>query len=199
MDVVELEIAGAYLFTPVQHADDRGVFLESFKSDVFTDAVGHPFNLKQANISYSGQGVIRGIHFADVPPSQSKYVMCPAGAILDVVVDIRLGSPTFGQSQFVELNDENRCALYLSEGLGHGFVAVSDSATVMYMCSEGYNPSRERAINPLDPDLAIAWPTNIAPKLSPKDEQAMSFATAKETGQLPILADCLAFRASLKR
>ncbi len=199
MDVVELEIEGAYLFTPVQHGDDRGVFLECFKSDVFAASVGHDFNLKQANISYSSQGVVRGIHFADVPPSQSKYVTCQVGAILDVVVDIRIGSQTFGRSQCIELNDENRCALYLTEGLGHGFMALSEEATVMYMCSEGYNPGRERAINPLDPDLAIAWPTHITPRLSPKDEQAMSFATAESTGQLPILGDCLAFRASLNR
>mgnify|MGYP001360781154 CR=1 FL=1 len=197
MEAVELEIAGAFLFTPVQHADDRGVFLEFFKSDVFGQTLGHEFGLKQANISQSGRGVIRGIHFADVPPSQAKYVTCVAGAVMDVVVDIRLGSPTFGRWQSVDLNDQNRAALYLSEGLGHGFVALSESATVMYLCSEGYNPERERAINPLDPDLAIAWPTDLAHRLSPKDERAMSFATAQETGQLPTLDDCLAYRHSL--
>lgn len=197
MDVVELEIEGAYLFTPVQHADDRGVFLELFKTDVFSGAVGHDFGLRQANVSVSARGVIRGIHFADVPPSQAKYVTCVAGAVLDVVVDIRLGSPTFGRWQAVELNEENRCALYLSEGLGHGFVAISESATIMYLCSEGYNPGSERAINPLDPDLAIAWPEKLERRLSPKDEQAMSFATAQQTGQLPTLTDCLGYRQTL--
>lgn len=197
MDAVELEIEGAFVFTPIQHADDRGVFLELFKSDVFARAVGHEFNLRQANLSHSSQGVVRGIHFADVPPSQAKYVTCVAGAVLDVVVDIRLGSPTFGRWQAVELNDENRCALYLTEGLGHGFVALSEQATVMYMCSEGYNPARERAINPLDADLAIAWPQNLQLRLSPKDEEAMSFAQAQDTGQLPTFADCQAYRTSL--
>ncbi len=197
MDAVELEIAGAFVFTPVQQADERGVFLEFFKSDVFADTLGHDFGLKQANVSQSAQGVVRGIHFADVPPSQAKYVTCVAGAVMDVVVDIRLGSPTLGRWQSVELNEQNRAALYVSEGLGHGFVALSESATVMYLCSEGYNPARERAINPLDPDLAIAWPTELVPRLSPKDEQAMTFATAQETGQLPTLADCLAYRGTL--
>lgn len=198
MDVHELDVEGAYVFTPVQHGDDRGVFLELFKADVFADQIGHRFDLKQANVSVSSQGVVRGIHFADVPPSQAKYVTCIAGQILDVVVDIRVGSPTFGQWRFVELNDENRRVAYLSEGLGHGFVALSDSATVMYLCSEGYNPGHERAINPLDPQLAIEWPTDAPLRLSPKDEAAPSFAEAQQSGLLPSMQACLDFRQSLR-
>jgi len=138
--------------------DDRGVFLESFKESVFAEVVGHSLHLAQMNISVSRAGTVRGIHFADVPPGQAKYVQCFAGRILDIVVDIRVGSPTFGQYESVELDSESRSGLYISEGLGHAFCALSDTATVGYLCSEGYSPEREHGIHPLDPDLALPWP-----------------------------------------
>ena len=99
MQVRELQVPGAFEFTPVQHGDDRGLFLEWFKVEKLVEAIGHPMTLAQANLSVSKAGTLRGVHFADVPPGQAKYVTCPRGAALDVVVDLRVGSPTFGQER----------------------------------------------------------------------------------------------------
>ena len=191
-----MSIEGVWEFSPVLRPDDRGVFLESFTSNSFTATVGHHFDLKQMNISVSRAGTVRGIHFADVPPGQAKYIQCLSGSILDVVVDIRVGSPTFGQWDAVELNDQTRSGLYVSEGLGHGFCALSDSATIAYLCSEQYAPTREHGIMPIDPALDLPWPSGEL-VLSPKDAAAPTFAEAREQGLLPDYDACLAFRASL--
>ena len=198
MQVSPTSIPGSWLFTPTLHHDDRGLFCESFTRRSFVDSVGHSLDVKQTNVSVSSRGTLRGIHFADIPPGQAKYVQCYAGRILDVVVDIRVGSPTFGQWASVELSSESRQALYISEGLGHAFCALSENATVGYMCSEPYAPTREHGINPLDPDLAIAWPTGLDLQLSPKDASAPSFAEAVETGLLPQWSECQEFYTALR-
>lgn len=187
----ELTVPGAWEITPVQHGDPRGVFLEFFQGGPLAEAIGHQFDLQQANCSVSAAGVLRGIHFADVPPGQAKYVTCAKGAVLDVVVDIRVGSPTFGQWDSVLLDDVDRRAIYLSEGLGHAFMSLEDDSTVLYLCSTGYSPGREHGIHPLDADVAIAWPTaqrdgsTIAPQLSTKDLAAPTLAQAMADGLLP--------------
>lgn len=193
-----LGLEGVWLFTPVLRPDDRGVFLESFKQSAFVEAVGHPLNLLQANVSVSRAGTIRGVHFAQVPPGQAKYVQCMDGRILDIAVDIRAGSPTFGQHVAVELDSDSRQALYLSEGFGHAFCALSESATVSYLCSEPYAPTREFGIHPLDPELALPWPIDSDATLSPKDAAAPTLSEALTQGLLPTYADCLTYRASLK-
>ena len=190
MDVRHHDIAGVFTFTPMLRPDDRGVFLEAFKADVFAGAIGRALDLKQMNISVSRAGTVRGVHFADVPPGQAKYVQCLAGRILDVVVDIRVGSPTFGQWDAVELDDVDRKALYIAEGLGHAFCALSDSATVGYLCSEPYAPGREHGINPLDPALGLPWPDGSRSVLSPKDAAAPTLAEAVSSGLLPQWSDC---------
>ena len=151
MKIRPLSIDGAWEFTPVQHGDARGLFAEVFKGDLLDDVIGHRLDLAQVNLSVSAAGVLRGVHFADVPPGQAKYVTCPKGAILDVIVDIRVGSPTFGTYDTVLLDDVDRRAVYLSEGLGHAFCALEDGSTATYLCSTGYNPGAEHGINPLDP------------------------------------------------
>lgn len=197
MDIEELAIEGAFLFTPKQFADPRGAFMETFKESVFREATGHGLHLAQANCSISARGVVRGIHFADVPPSQAKYVMCASGAIFDVVVDIRVGSETFGKWTGVRLDDENRRALYLSEGLGHAFMALTEGATVMYLCSEGYAPEREHGVHPLDPAIGIEWPTGFEPLLSEKDAAAPTLAEMQRDGRLPLVESAASFRAGL--
>lgn len=187
----ELSVPGAWELTPRQFGDPRGVFLEWFKSTVFQEAVGHPLDLQQANLSVSAAGVVRGIHFADVPPGQAKYVTCARGAVLDVVVDLRVGSSTFGTWDAVLLDDVDRRAVYLSEGLGHAFMSLEDDSTVLYLCSTGYAPEREHGIHPLDPDLAVQWPTEdrsgrpITPRLSSKDQEAPTLAETRALGLLP--------------
>jgi len=179
-----LTIEGAFEVTPVQHRDSRGAFLEWYRFDALAAAVGHPLDLAQANLSTSARDVVRGIHFADVPPGQAKYVTCMAGAVLDVVVDIRVGSPTFGAWEAVPLDDENRRAVYLAEGLGHAFCALTEGATVAYLCSSTYRPGHEHGINPLDPALRVAWPA-AAPVLSTKDAEAPTLSEARAAGLLP--------------
>ena len=195
--VEPLGIDGAYLFTPAIHRDDRGEFLEWYRADRLSDKLGHRLGLAQANCSVSRRGVLRGVHFADVPPGQAKYVTCVRGAILDVAVDIRAGSPTFGKWEAVRLDDEGRRGLYLAEGLGHAFLALTDDATVVYLCSEGYNPGHEHGINPLDPELGITWPADLEPLLSPKDAAAPGLNEALETGLLPDYDTCVKFYAEL--
>lgn len=188
----------AYEITPVQHRDDRGVFLEWYRFDRLEEAVGHSLNLRQGNTSVSRRGSVRGIHFADVPPSQAKYVTCTRGAVLDFAIDIRVGSPTFGSWDTVLLDDVDRRAIYVAEGLGHCFVALSDDATVSYLVTDVYNPGREHGINPLDPDLALRFPLSAEELLlSPKDTDAPNLAAAREQGLLPDYETARAFYASL--
>ena len=174
-----LSIEGAWVATPDVHHDSRGSFLELFHADRMEKILGYWPRTAQANCSVSARSVIRGIHFAEVPPGQAKYVSCVSGAILDVLVDIRLGSPTFGAWDSVRLDEENRHSVYIAPGLGHAFCALSESATVVYLCSEPYLPDREHGIDPLDPDLGIEWPTDPRPVLSPKDAAAPSLAQAR--------------------
>ncbi|MEP9391845.1 dTDP-4-dehydrorhamnose 3,5-epimerase [Gordonia sp. VNK1] len=191
MKVRPLSIDGAWEFTPVLHGDARGLFTEAFKADVLGETIGHRFDLAQVNLSVSAAGVLRGVHFADVPPGQAKYVTCPSGAILDVIVDIRVGSPTFGTYDTVLLDDVDRRTVYLSEGLGHAFLSLADGSTVTYLCSTGYNPGAEHGINPLDEELGIEWPTRgrdgstLSYELSAKDTAAPGLSEAAGSGLLP--------------
>jgi dTDP-4-dehydrorhamnose 3,5-epimerase len=197
MKVRTLAIPGAWEFTPTQHEDDRGVFLEWYQAREVAAAVGHRLSLVQANHSVSRRGTLRGLHFADVPPSQAKYVYCPRGAVLDVVVDVRVGSPTFGQYDLVRLDDVDRRAIYIAEGLGHAFLALTDGSAVTYLCSTGYDPSREHGLNPMDPGLALPWPADVPPLLSAKDSTAPTLAAAAAHGLLPDYQTCLAYYAHL--
>ena len=198
MEIRELTVPDAWELTPRQFPDDRGTFLEYYKADVLEQAVGHRLDLAQANCSVSARGVVRGVHFADVPPSQAKYVTCLSGAVLDVVVDIRVGSPSFGTWDAVRLDDVDRRALYLAEGLGHAFMALTDGAVVAYLCSAPYAPGREHGVHPLDPALALPWPDDVAPLLSPKDAEAPTLLEAQAAGLLPTYEDCQAFYAELR-
>jgi dTDP-4-dehydrorhamnose 3,5-epimerase len=197
MKIRPLSISGAWEMTPAQHGDPRGLFLEWYRFDRLEAEVGHPLRLAQGNLSVSARGVVRGIHFADVPPGQAKYVMCTRGAVLDVIVDIRVGSPTFGRWEGVQLDDVDRRAVYVGEGLGHGFCALTDDATLTYVCSETYNPSGEHGVHPLDPDLAIEWPADV-PLLSARDEASPTLAEMLAAGRLPDYAACEAYTQSLK-
>jgi dTDP-4-dehydrorhamnose 3,5-epimerase len=198
MKISPLSVDGAWGISPRQHGDDRGVFLEWFKADELGQALGHRPEWKQANTSVSRRGTVRGIHFADVPPGQAKYVTCLYGAVLDVVVDIRVGSPTFGRWESRLLDSTDRGAVYLAEGLGHLFTALTDDATVSYLCSEPYAPAREHGLHPFDPAIGLTWPPGIEPLLSEKDRQAPTLAEAQAAGLLPSYDACLAYYAGLR-
>jgi dTDP-4-dehydrorhamnose 3,5-epimerase len=193
-----LDIDGAWVRTPRIHRDERGGFLEWFRDAEFHEDVGYRMDVAQANCSVSRHGVIRGIHFSDVPPGQAKYITCASGAIIDVVVDLRVGSPGFGRWQAVRLDDTTRRAVFISEGLGHAFAALTDQATVLYLCSTPYAPGREHGVHPLDPDIGIAWPPDLEPILSDKDAAAPSLAEAQSAGLLPDYDKCRAYIADLR-
>lgn len=189
MQIRELSVPDAFEITPVQRADDRGVFLEWYRYDELEDAVGHSLILRQGNTSVSKRGVVRGIHFADIPIGQAKYVTAVHGAVLDFVVDLRVGSPTFGRWDSVQLDTVDRRAVYLAEGLGHAFVALADDATVSYLVSDTYNPDREHGVTPLDPQIGLVFPDDIGELLlSPKDLEAPTLEQALERGVLPTMA-----------
>ena len=196
----ELSIPGAWEITPGPHGDSRGMFFEWFTEHAFEQMTGHPFEMRQANCSVSAAGVLRGLHFAQVPPSQAKYVTCVKGSVFDVAVDIRVGSPTYGQWDAVVLDEVDRRSMYLSEGLAHGFLALQDDSTVMYLCSTPYSPQREHTIAATDPAIGIEWPLPAEQLvLSERDDDAPSLAEARTAGLLPTWADSQAFVENLRR
>ncbi|WP_227999328.1 dTDP-4-dehydrorhamnose 3,5-epimerase family protein [Nocardia australiensis] len=159
MEFRELAVPGAWVITPRQVGDARGLFLESFKASEFEKATGRRFDLRQVNCSVSAAGVLRGIHYTEDPPGQAKYVSCVRGAFFDVVVDLRPGSPTYGRWDSVVLDDVNRRAVFLAEGLGHAILSLEDRSTVTYLCSLEYTPEFDRDIDAFDARLGIEWPT----------------------------------------
>ncbi len=198
MEIRPLKIADAFEITPRLFPDDRGVFLESFRGDLLAEAIGHRPEIVQTNVSVSSRGTVRGIHFADVPPSQAKYITALTGSLVDYIIDIRVGSPTFGQWDSVVLDAVDRRAVYLPEGMGHAFAALEDDTTAMYLVTAPYTPSREHGIHPLDPEVGLTLPDGMeAPLLSPKDQAAPSLAEAREQGLLPTYAACREFYSSL--
>ena len=197
MDIRALKIDGSFEINPRQFPDDRGVFLESFRGDKLAEAIGHRLDIIQTNVSVSSKGTVRGVHFADVPPSQAKYVTALSGSFIDFVIDIRVGSPTFGLWDSVLLDTVDRRAIYLAEGLGHAICCLEDDSTVMYLCSATYDPVHEHGLNPMDPELELAIPEDVTPVLSAKDAAAPSLSQAAAQGLLPRYDECLRFDAEL--
>ena len=197
MEIRELSVPGAFAMTPKIIGDSRGAFLEWFRADRFSEVTGHPFTIAQANSSISSAGTVRGVHFADLPPSQAKYVTALSGSFVDFVIDIRVGSATFGQWDSVLLDTVDRRAVYLAEGLGHAICSLQDASPVTYLCSATYNPAREHAVNPLDPELDLVLPTGVTPVLSAKDAAAPSLREAAAAGLLPRYDECVRYYAEL--
>jgi dTDP-4-dehydrorhamnose 3,5-epimerase len=166
-DFHRLSIPEVVLVKPRVFRDDRGYFFETYKKSVFL-AGGIAEDFVQDNHSYSTRGVIRGLHYQKGPHAQGKLVRCDTGRILDVAVDIRRGSPTYGKWVGAKLSDRNQCMLYLPPGFAHGFLVLSESAEVSYKCTCEYSPEHDRGIIWNDPDIGIDWPVS-SPVLSPKD------------------------------
>ena len=196
VDIRPLSIAGAFEITPRQYRDSRGTFAEGFRIDRLAEAIGHELQVRQTNISVSTAGALRGIHYSDVPPSQAKYVTATSGVFIDFVVDVRVGSPTYGQWDSVRLDTIDRRAVYVAEGLGHALACVEDGAAV-YLCSRLFDPAREHAVNPLDPAIGLVLPEGFVPIVSDKDAAAPTFEAAADQGLLPTLEASLAYAASL--
>ena len=191
-----LKISGSWKIEFQKFDDNRGFFYESFKEEDFKNQIGRNLNIKQTNTSSSSKGSVRGIHYALVPPSQAKLVQCQRGSIKDYVIDIRVGSPTFGQFEEIELNEKSASAVFIEEGLAHAFVALENQTVVTYFVTEKYNPEREKGINPFDKTLNVKWP-DIELILSEKDKQAISLEETKNQGLLPTFDECKKFIKSL--
>jgi dTDP-4-dehydrorhamnose 3,5-epimerase len=167
---LETRLEGPILIEPVVHGDQRGFFHESYRKNVYAELGIHD-DFVQDNHSRSGQGVVRGMHF-QVGAGMAKLVRCSYGAIVDVLVDLRKGSPTFGHWEAYELNDENLHQIYCPIGFAHGFCVTGESADVIYKCSAYYDESIERGIKYDDPDVAIEWPEGVELRPSERDATA---------------------------
>ncbi|MFB7998728.1 dTDP-4-dehydrorhamnose 3,5-epimerase family protein [Streptomyces sp. NPDC056002] len=184
MRVEETAVPGAYVITPEQIRDDRGNFYESLRADELERVLGYPFVPRQINYSVSRRGTLRGIHSVSTPPGQAKYVTCVRGALRDIVVDLRVGSPAFGRHAVVELDAESGRCVYVPEGVGHGFLALADDTCISYVVSSAYVPGTQVHIQPLDPELALPWGFSEPPVMSEKDAGAPTLAEARTAGIL---------------
>ena len=183
MDFEELGIKGAWIARSPIHHDNRGTFREWFKPDQLKTASGIDFEVKQANVSNSKKGVIRGIHYSLARNGQGKWVTCTSGSIWDVVVDIRPESPTFRKWIGLELSEGSGESIFVSNGLGHGFVSLQNDSTVVYLLNSEYSPREEFEISPLDADLGITWPLAEL-SLSDKDRSAPTLREQLSAGNL---------------
>ena len=186
MELTSLGIEGAWLAESPVWSDERGFFREWFKSEDIEKTTGRKFLIEQANISVSSKGTLRGIHYSIAPRGQAKWVTCVAGSIKDVTVDIRPKSKTFGKWVEVELTGNSGKAVLISEGLGHGFIALEDNTAVAYLVSTPFVPSLEFEINPLDEEIGIKWGMAKSElKISDKDKNAPTLAQRLTEGNLP--------------
>jgi len=186
MTLTALEIQGAWLFDSPIWKDSRGMFREWFKAEEIRIATGRNFEVEQANISISSAGTLRGIHYSLSPQGQAKWITCIAGAIKDVIVDIRPSSETYGKWIEVNLNGGSGSAVFLSEGLGHGFVALENHTSVVYLTSSPFSPTEEFEINPLDQMIGIDWGLDLSRlNISEKDKYAPTLLERYNEGKLP--------------
>jgi len=177
MKVTATAIADVLIVEPKVFGDARGFFFESFNQKAFNQATGLNLNFVQDNHSRSAKGVLRGLHYQIQQP-QGKLVRVVRGAVFDVAVDIRKGSPTFGQWVGIELTEENHKQLWIPAGFAHGFLVTSESAEFLYKTTDYYAPEHERCIAWNDPTIGIQWPIQGEPSLSAKDQQALTLAKA---------------------
>jgi len=184
-----LGIAGALLIEAAGSADERGGFFEYLRAADLL-AAGFEMAVAQVSCSLSVQGALRGIAVSAIP--QAKVVACVAGEVLDVAVDLRAGSPTFGAWHAERLGNGRRAAIVLPPGVGHAFLSLADGSAVVYLLSHPHDPQSERRVSPLDPDIGIAWPPGVTPVMSPRDASAPGLRESLEAGLLPGYSSCLA-------
>jgi epimerase EvaD len=195
----ELTVSGAFVFTPDVFPDERGFFVSPMQQAALADTAGLlTFPVAQASYSRSRRGVVRGVHYTRTPPGCAKFVHCPHGRALDIVVDLRVGSPTFGRSDTVVLDPTDARAVYFPVGVGHAFVALAEDTIVSYLLSIAYDPALELAVAVSDPALALPIPTDVEPLLSTRDRMAPTLAEAEAAGLLPEYAACQAAAVAVR-
>jgi dTDP-4-dehydrorhamnose 3,5-epimerase len=188
MELTPLGIEGVWLAESPVWSDYRGFFREWFKSTDIKNATGRDFGIEQANISLSSRGTLRGIHYSIAPRGQAKWITCVSGSIKDVIVDIRSDSQTFGNWIEIELSGGSGQAVYISEGLGHGFLSLEDNTVVAYLVSTPFSPTNEFEINPLDEKIGINWGMDLSDlKISDKDQTAPTLTERLLQGRLPAI------------
>jgi dTDP-4-dehydrorhamnose 3,5-epimerase len=175
MKVMPLAIAGAWVIESPAYPDDRGMFREWFKLETLKENGVPEFEVRQANTSISKKGVIRGIHYSSEIDGQAKLVTCTSGSVLDVIVDLRPESETFGDHLEIELSENLGKCVFISSGLGHGFQALEENSVVTYLLDKEYSPNNEFGVNPIDPHLKIRWPI-IDFHISEKDRNSVNFS-----------------------
>ncbi|MCU1470917.1 MAG: gerF [Glaciihabitans sp.] len=190
-----MAVRDAYRIQPRIHADERGAFFESFRASTFTEITGHRFVPVQTNFSVNRRNVLRGMHGVSLPPGQAKYVTCVRGGVLDVVLDVRVGSPTFGTFDTNLLDPGSGTAVFIPDGMAHGFVSLTDDSCVSYVFDNEYVAGTPFEIDPFDPDLALPWKLDEHPIVAAKDVQAPTLAEAAAQGILPTYRECLAHYA----
>lgn len=192
MAIEEMKVRDAFRITPSQLSDNRGLFYEAWRIGELTELSGQPFTVKQVNFSVSSRNTLRGIHGTTLPPGQAKLVTCVRGAALDVVVDLRVGSPTFGMFDSTLQEAGSGIGVYLADGLGHAFLALTDDTCMNYLCSEEYVPGTMVDIQALDPALGIPWNASGPLIRSEKDTAAPTLDEAVALGLLPTYEQALA-------
>jgi dTDP-4-dehydrorhamnose 3,5-epimerase len=187
MQIMPLAITGAWVANLDVHIDKRGSLQEWFKFDEILEATGYKFETSQANFSRSNRYVVRGIHYSLAKSGQAKWITCLNGAIRDFIVDIRVGSPTYGNWIAIDLTAKNANAILIGEGLGHAFIALEDDSFVSYLLTSNYSNHEEFQINPLDESIGIDWTTdkNML-MLSEKDASAPTLIQQHNLNKLPI-------------
>jgi len=191
MKLSPLKIDGAWVAESPVWPDNRGFFREWYQRDTILEATGIDFSVAQANFSLSSQGVFRGIHYSLAPKGQAKWITCVSGSIIDVVVDLRVDTPTFNMIEDIELERGDGKSVLIGSGLGHGFYSKENDSGVAYLLNSSYSPENEYGISPKDPELNIAWPNgffkSINQNISIKDLQAPTLRERQEQGELPRL------------
>ena len=185
MRIAATALPGAYLVTPEQLPDERGAFWEGMRADKLEKVLGEPFVPRQISYSVSRRNTLRGIHTVAIPPGQAKYVSCVRGALRDIIVDLRIGSPAFGRHHVCELDAGSGRALYIPEGVGHGFLTLTEDTCISYVMSTVYAPGTQIDIDPFDPELDLPWGFTEPPLMSPKDQAARGLAETVAAGVLP--------------
>jgi dTDP-4-dehydrorhamnose 3,5-epimerase len=199
MTVRPLTISGAYLVTSRSFPDERGDFFEVYREDVLAEVLGYRPRMAQTNYSVSRRNVLRGVHGAAVPPGLAKLVMCLRGSMLDFVIDLRVGSPTFGRWDMIVLDGRDASSVYVEEGLGHAFLSLDDDTCVQYQLSGLYEPRDVITVHPLDPEIGLPLAFAGTPILSDRDAAAPTLREAAELGLLPSYDACEALLDARRR
>ncbi|AYY12424.1 dTDP-4-keto-6-deoxy-D-glucose epimerase [Actinobacteria bacterium YIM 96077] len=195
MEARKLTVPYTYAFTDHLIREKRGASIDFYRHDSFAKAIGYPLPIAHISHTVSKRGTVRGLHFTDTPPGKSKYLYCPRGALLNMIVDLRIGSPIYGRYDVIRLDQDAIRGVFLPGGVGHAYIALADKTVLVEMCSTD-DPDIEHTIYPLDPDLELPWPSAIEPILSEKEMNAPKLAEYEVPAKLPFYEEWVEYYES---